>query len=725
MVVSVGLPERVALGHEFETDVLGLHFLLPPPPGLDSEALSFSIVYALVEGAARYLMPHPPERDHGPRRMLGSVARYPERKSAGTYMLTGNEYMTSERLIHNGQFIGTCRAGVLAPSPHPVHRYRYSMSRWVSMDRRVIVALNWHWVLSDVHRYSKFGLPLGSGLDWLGREAEILLRLRGSNKELILDPEARIALHKGIYYLRSERLDELQANDQIDYVYVVIHGSDTSARIVLDIDDGCLLDILQAENPALRLHVYDLPPTTLTVVDTASVLRAILVALRRKDPGLHSDRTEEFVRYPHILLSLLSHVMELRSKDQIAFVSVLRVIADQLRELLKDRIVKLEKSHAKVWAHWYGRRVSFVDGGVARIESLPGSEPLAMRVGIYTVTPGETNPEVREEWKLEPYVAGDIVNTPADPDVDAPPPDPKRLLEAARYMLEALTVLKHAESTPPPDVVFLHGPLVNSFLMYDEGEPHFIPGVDPTFLQSHGITLQVVTETLRNIPRRRDGMAMWNQCMAVYGFLMRRLFELDVPIVGVVERSGSSAFRNTVIEYLVQAGGINQSYGRKLRQRLDKYRITDELLFGCILDEGEYIVPMQLEKNVVRRAREHWQGVVAQYPTPMATYLKTSDSSFPYRVELNCGKADPAIREVMALLYHTSRLLPEYAFPVGLDIADKYAKVPDWLSRGVSASIAAQVLAKAVRTGEPRVLQQLRRLLAQSPRDFFFRPRAK
>ncbi len=79
----------------------------------------------------------------------------------------------------------------------------------------------------------------------------------------------------------------------------------------------------------------------------------------------------------------------------------------------------------------------------------------------------------------------------------------------------------------------------------------------------------------------------------------------------------------------------------------------------------------------------------------------------------------------MDLVYHTSRLLPEYAFPVGLDIVDKYARVPDWLSKGVSAAIAAQVLAKAVTTGQPRVLQQVRKLLAQSPRDFYFRPQAR
>jgi hypothetical protein len=79
---------------------------------------------------------------------------------------------------------------------------------------------------------------------------------------------------------------------------------------------------------------------------------------------------------------------------------------------------------------------------------------------------------------------------------------------------------------------------------------------------------------------------------------------------------------------------------------------------------------------------------------------------------------------VLRLLYHTSRLLPRYAFPVGLDIVDKYAKVPDWLSRGVSARIAADVLLRALQTGDSNIVAQVRQFLARTPRDFFYRPQA-
>jgi len=51
-----GTLERVSLGHEFETDVLQLKFLLEPPENdIDVVWFAYSLAYALVEGAAEVL----------------------------------------------------------------------------------------------------------------------------------------------------------------------------------------------------------------------------------------------------------------------------------------------------------------------------------------------------------------------------------------------------------------------------------------------------------------------------------------------------------------------------------------------------------------------------------------------------------------------------------------------------------------------------------------------
>ena len=97
---------------------------------------------------------------------------------------------------------------------------------------------------------------------------------------------------------------------------------------------------------------------------------------------------------------------------------------------------------------------------------------------------------------------------------------------------------------------------------------------------------------------------------------------------------------------------------------------------------------------------------------------------FHSRVEFNREFSTKKIHEVMKLVYHTSLLLPRYAFPVGIDIVDKYAKIPDWMSKGISAHLAANVFRYCLQEGDIGTLQLMRTLLSRSPRDFFFRPKA-
>lgn len=598
------------------------------------------------------------------------------------------------------------------------------------MDKRLVLVVSGERIaeaLSNARFVGRGWVPLGKATGWVGPDCQVLLRFRTSAGSLALDDSASIVAYKDAHYLRSQAfVSQLQADPPTGkYVFFVMEGCESVVRVTVHVAEEAIFDELNESDPTLRLTAYSLPPPDSTLLDVARLVRPICTALHRRDPELYPRRTDEFVQSPHILISMLSHVMELSSKDQIPFVSTLRVAADQMRQLLQPYIRRIERSHQELWAEWYGSRISFADGGMARVSGIPSSAPMAMRVGIYTVVPGETDPHKREKWQLEPYVTGDIVNSPPDPDRPiAEPPNRRRLLEASRYILELLTVVRHVESQPAPEIVFLHGPLVNTFEMYDEGEPNYIPSVDPDFLGSYGIDHEEVNRTIASIPTNSRNEEMWNHCMAVYGYLLKRVFDTKIPLVGVVERSASTTFSRAVLDELRERGATTRDHARRLWDAVRKFKIQDDLLFGCILDEGEYIDPILLHKNVARRAREPWQPVVGQYPNPHATYLKTSATTFPFRVEFNGVPENGPLERIMRLLFHTSLLLPDYAFPAGLDIVDKYAKVPDWLSRGVSTAAAAQILAKAWKTGEPKVLYQVRRLLSQSPRDFYFRPTA-
>lgn len=557
----------------------------------------------------------------------------------------------------------------------------------------------------------------------------IYLKLRHPDGKLLME-EVRAVRLKDETFLKSEMLAEyaFQLPDETEYLLLFIEGSPKAARCVITPATGDLFELVSSAEPTLRLSAYDVPPVDFTTIEAEEIYTAFHDLVASGDAELFGTNAEQFVHDPHILVPLFAHVLSLSSKENIDFPLILRTTAEQLRLLLTSsdvgpvRIQKIRRNHAQFWSEVIGERIAFADGGVARISGVPSAEPLALRVGVYSVCPGEADLDKREDWHLAPYVLGDLVQ-----DVEGggagEPPDRKRLQEAARYVLEPLTALRYVEDRKDIAFLFLHGPLVNQFTQYDEGEPNFIPCLDPDFLRKHGITEDSTIGLLSGIPRTPRGAVLWNQFMAVYGVVMQNVYASSVPMVGVVERTAGRWLTRAVLDSLVEERRITVNHAKKIKDIVERFDISDDFLFGCVLQEGEYLNPIRIPKNPPRRARERWQEVVKQYPSPYATILKTSASNFPYRIEMNSAAFGDAAR-VLRLLYHTSRLLPRYAFPVGLDIVDKYAKVPDWLSRGVSARIAADVLLRALQTGDSNIVAQVRQFLARTPRDFFYRPQA-
>jgi hypothetical protein len=401
----------------------------------------------------------------------------------------------------------------------------------------------------------------------------------------------------------------------------------------------------------------------------------------------------------------------------------LKVLADQLRALLiqrtaPPRIGSIQKSHLELWAEVQGQRFAFLDGGAARITALPGMSPSALRVGIYSVRPGIEPNAGREVFRMRPYIVGDLLDSERRPEQRG---DLRRLQEAARFVLEPLTGLLHLRDFPDTRALISHGPLVNKFSEYDEGPPSFVPFLKPAFLTRMGIERDRVVDEVPAIPADVKGEPKWNQFTAIYTYVMRAIEESTTPIAGIVERPVGRPVSLGVLRELEEAGAINAAVRKRFETLFEEFDITDDFLFGCILREGEYVTPVTVHKNLAHKARPAWQAVVKLIPNPKAMLMKSEETNFPFRIEMNPAAA----REqdfIAKFLYHTARLLPRYAFPVGLDIADKYAKIPDWLSRGVSAELASMALRKAMETGDSRLVATLRVFLARGPRDFFYRP---
>jgi hypothetical protein len=569
---------------------------------------------------------------------------------------------------------------------------------------------------------------------------DAIIKFRDKTGRPRLDLDARLLVSdNGKVYLQSANfVKDLLSRDLRDQIlFIFTEQVDDILRMTICVNNKAYLNLLSEDRPELRLNSYDLPPVSVTEIGPSyskdgmppnGIYEALLSATQRDDAALFSVHTDSFLRAPHIIVPLLSHLAGLSAEDNLKFPIQIKRLADQFRTILETdgcplRINKVERNHLETWADAQGKKFGYLDGGIAKIAGLPGTEPTAMRVGIYSVIPGEEQLDEREGWALQPFVVGDIIdkNTGVHMD-DNDQIDFRRLGEAVRYTLEPLTGLRFIETTKDVNAIFSHGPLINQFAMYDEAEPNYIPFLKREFLSDAGIEQSDIEGRVNEIPRGRNGERMWRQFMSVYGYVTRCIFELDVPFIGVVERGAGNWLSGAVLEQAVTSRIVPEAYKRKVTNIIKRYGISDDFLFGCILEEGEYITPVTIRKNEVRRAHEHWKPVIRQYPNPHATILKISEFSFPFRVEMNSAGFTQE-QSMLRLLYHTARLLPRYAFPVGLDIVDKYAKVPEWLSGNISARLAATVLNRAMAEGDARLIAQVRRLLSHTPRDFFYRPK--
>ena len=115
------------------------------------------------------------------------------------------------------------------------------------------------------------------------------------------------------------------------------------------------------------------------------------------------------------------------------------------------------------------------------------------------------------------------------------------------------------------------------------------------------------------------------------------------------------------------------------------------------------------------------------FPRVYGCYIQVSENTEPVRVEVFADLGENQLDEAAERVHLYSRLLPGYGFPVGLDIADKYAHVPTWLTNAYSKLIRHH-LGVSLQRGEISDAE-MRRILVQAiyitHRDWLFRPESE
>lgn len=398
------------------------------------------------------------------------------------------------------------------------------------------------------------------------------------------------------------------------------------------------------------------------------------------------------------------------AQTQESFVDKLCRIAASLRAIFEanDLIRRFSYRPAAYWEGLQGQAITFLDGGVANID-LPSAAPIGIRVGSYTVRPGETDLTKREQFSIELSIVDDLYADDAFL-YDSDFADVGKLRDAARIIAETAAVLQSVSRPDAPDAVLLHGPLINPAAPY---------GLDDFPAYGLGACRRMLGDP------EWDGDDEARQFVAFYLELLQRIEATGRTAVGVVERAigREPVVLNSVLDMLQEKGALKREDARQIFTDVKLYGLNDASVFDVVFQEGEYLLPLTVERQRPEgKWPEVWKRWIRDYPPALTTYLKPSELTTPFRVE--SFKSAPDFEGALDLVFHTSRLLPSYGFPVGLDIVDKYAKVPEWMSRGIRGQHQVVLLQKALASGDPRALTFAKRVLAAKGRDWFFRPNA-
>lgn len=477
---------------------------------------------------------------------------------------------------------------------------------------------------------------------------------------------------------------------------------------------------------------------------------------------------QDLQRQPHLFIRLAENALTVAEslrgnyfKNTATFVAALRqAIFEAAQGKRSEPIVGIHNIVEASWSAVQNEVVTFIDGGVGQVQ-LASQIPILLRVGSYRVRTGERRLSEREQFGYYPVILGDL---------EGGSKERKDFIDIVRITAELLAGLAALERTPDLNMLMFHGPLVylvgnyaghspfteqdiNRFLQHYANDPAQGTRLKEDFLQQAGLDIY---------PKMTDRSDEWIQRrlfepLSFIAFLYRRLIaeakkRSPIPLIaGVVERGSLREFSETVLLERVFRGlrakgngnYFNNMYGRSdlssPKALLDRLGYNDALLIAMLLQPGQYTEDWEIRKyEGLRSGNVTLPGTPGAevvrfdalrpgeygFPRIQGCYVHVSEITEPVRIEVFNELGEQQIPEVSRRAYLYSRLLPGYGFPVGLDIADKYAHVPAWLTEAYGKLIRYH-LGVSLQQGDISDAE-MRRILVQAiymtHRDWLFRP---
>ena len=467
---------------------------------------------------------------------------------------------------------------------------------------------------------------------------------------------------------------------------------------------------------------------------------------------------------PHILIKLQENALTVAENLRgNYFENTAKLITFLRQQNGNNNLFKIENIGQPQWTDFKNEVATFIDGGVGQIE-MESPVPVLIRVGSYKVKTGEHDISKREEFAYYPIIFGDL---------EGGSKERKDFVDIVRITSELLGAIAALERTPDLKVLMIHGPLVYMMSAYAGHTPFTEKDIDlflGHYAGSAKFTQQLKEDFLKESKLIYPKMTSHHQDLidkklfeplTWIAFLYRRLIKeaksrkrkIKPLIMGVIERNNLREFSfrifNKIFDNLRksnQADYFNKLYGRTdlndPKVFLDRLNYMDTLLLSMLLETQEFSEPWEISNkyenlgkgkiylpNESSEKDYNWSYLKpssrnSSFPKVTGFYLKVSDTTEPIRIEVFSDLGKEQITEAAKRVFLYSQLLPGYGFPVGLDVVDKYAKVPKWMTNAYEKQIKYH-LGVSLQSGEIKD-EEMRKLLIQSiymtKRDWLFRP---
>ena len=400
-------------------------------------------------------------------------------------------------------------------------------------------------------------------------------------------------------------------------------------------------------------------------------------------------------------------------KAQQNFLNIITNVADIIKKIcISEKLIfDVKYDGKKYWEQGKKYQACFIDGGVYS-SFLSSSAPFAIRAKSYIVKPDEALHK-REVFEETVKFVGDLYDTDTNLyDLSEDPYEDNQLLtkkkDAARITFEAAAIVRHIFDKQNFEYCFLHGPLQTPIMPFSG--PEF-----PLFKKN-------VIKNILPFFKINESSELDRHFINIYLNSINYIKKSKFPIFGIVERTGSTIYIRNLLFVAQRKGLISEADYDKTIGLIKRYKINDGNLFELILKDCQALKPLEVEKQIPSKAWGEWQNQMDNFPKVFISYLRTNKHQAPIRIESLMYPKN--LTKDFEYILATSKLLPGYGFPAGLDVVDKAAKIPAWLGRTARGYYLKYYLNLALKSKDPSTITTALKTISNGGRQWKNRPKA-